>query len=49
MQEIYIEELPVLPLYFRSDPFVFPKWLVGIEPTGHQGTTTQWVEKWGVR
>lgn len=49
MQEIYIEELPVLPLYFRSDPFVLPKWLAGIEPTGHQGTTTQWVENWRPR
>ncbi|MFQ5784562.1 MAG: peptide ABC transporter substrate-binding protein [Alphaproteobacteria bacterium] len=48
MQEIYAEELPVLPLYFRATPYVLPVWLTGIEPTGHQGTTTLWVENWGV-
>lgn len=46
LQEIYIEELPVLPLYFRSDPFVVPKWLTGITPTGHQDVSTLWVETW---
>jgi peptide/nickel transport system substrate-binding protein len=46
LQEIYIDEVPVLPLYFRPDPFVMPKWLTGIEPTGHQYGTTLWVENW---
>ena len=46
LQEIYIDEVPVLPLYFRPDPFVMPKWLTGIEPTGHQYTTALWVENW---
>ena len=46
MQEIYAEELPVLPLYFRAQPYILPKWLKGIEPTGHLGTTTLWVENW---
>jgi peptide/nickel transport system substrate-binding protein len=46
LQEIYIDEVPVLPLYFRADPFVMPKWLTGIEPTGHQYSTTLWVENW---
>lgn len=46
MQEIYAEELPVLPLYFRAQPYVLPKWLRGVEPTGHLETTTLWVENW---
>ena len=46
MQEIYAEELPVLPLYFRTQPYVLPKWLRGVEPTGHLETTTLWVENW---
>lgn len=46
LQRLYAEELPALPLYFRADAFVLPKWLTGIEPTGHQGTTTLWVENW---
>ena len=46
MQQIYAEELPVLPLYFRAAPYILPLWLKGIEPTGHQGTTTLWVERW---
>ncbi|MBI3453285.1 MAG: peptide ABC transporter substrate-binding protein, partial [Rhodospirillales bacterium] len=49
IQEIYIEELPVLPLYFRADAFIVPKWLAGIEPTGHQFPTTLWVEAWRAR
>jgi peptide/nickel transport system substrate-binding protein len=46
MQEIYAEELPVLPLYFRADPFIIPKWLKGVEPTGHQYPSSLWVESW---
>ncbi len=49
VQEIYMQEIAVLPLFFRSDPFVVPKWLTGIEPTGHQGVTTLWVENWRAR
>jgi peptide/nickel transport system substrate-binding protein len=36
----------VLPLYFRADPYIMPRWLAGIEPTGHQYPTTLWVENW---
>jgi peptide/nickel transport system substrate-binding protein len=46
IQEIHATELPVLPLYFRADPFIIPKWLKGVEPTGHQYPSTLWVENW---
>lgn len=46
LQEKYASELPVLPLWFRSDAFFLPKWLQGVEPTGHQYPTTLWVEYW---
>ncbi len=46
LQAIYSEELPALPLYMRADSFVFPKWLAGVEPTGHQFPSTLWVEHW---
>ena len=46
LQEIYVEELPVIPLYFRANAFIMPKWLKGVEPTGHQYPTTLWVENW---
>lgn len=46
LQEKYAAELPVLPLWFRSDAFFLPKWLQGVEPTGHQYPTTLWVEYW---
>jgi len=49
IQTIYATELPVLPLYFRADAFIVPKWLAGIEPTGHQYPTTQRVEYWRPR
>lgn len=46
LQELYAEDLPVLPLFFRADPYVLPKWLKGVEPTGHQDPSTYWVEHW---
>ena len=46
MQDIYTEDLPVIPLYYRANPYILPKDLKGIEPTGHQYPTTLWVENW---
>jgi len=46
IQEIYLDELPVIPLFYRADPFIIPKWLIGIEPTGHQDPSSLWVETW---
>jgi peptide/nickel transport system substrate-binding protein len=46
LQEIYAEELPVLPLYFRSDTHIWPLWLEGVTPTGHLNPSTLWVEQW---
>lgn len=46
LQEIYAEDLPVLPLFFRADAYILPKWLSGVEPTGHEGITTYWIENW---
>ncbi len=48
-QRIYATELPVIPLYFRANAYVLPKWLTGVTPTGHLGTTTSWIENWGVQ
>jgi peptide/nickel transport system substrate-binding protein len=46
LQKTYAEDLPVIPLFFRADAFIQPKWLKGIKPTGHQDPTTLWVEHW---
>lgn len=46
LQEIYAGDLPQIPLYFRADVYVVPKWLKGVEPTGHQYPTSLWVENW---
>ena len=48
-QEIYANELPVIPLYFRANAYIMPKWLAGVTPTGHLGTTTLWIENWEVK
>ena len=45
-QRLYATELPSLPLYFRSDAFILPKWLTGVRPTGNQYPTTLWVTDW---
>jgi peptide/nickel transport system substrate-binding protein len=46
IQSLYAEELPVLPLYFRTNPYIMPKNLKGVRPTGHQFPSTLWVEDW---
>ena len=46
IQRLYAEDLPVLPLYFRANAFVLPRWLRGVTPTGHQFPSTLWVESW---
>jgi peptide/nickel transport system substrate-binding protein len=46
IQNLYATELPSLPLYFRSDVFILPKWLSGIRPTGNQYPTTLWITDW---
>jgi peptide/nickel transport system substrate-binding protein len=49
LQHIYAEDLPELPLWFRSDAHVWPRWLEGVRPTGHLNPTSLWVEEWRVR
>ncbi|MEQ8664580.1 MAG: peptide ABC transporter substrate-binding protein [Rhodospirillales bacterium] len=46
MQEIYIDQVPVIPLYFRANSYILPPWLDGVTPTGHQFPSTLWVEHW---
>ncbi len=45
-QALYAEELPALPLYFRADAFILPKWLKGLVPTGNEYPSTLGVENW---
>ena len=46
IQALYLEDQMTLPLYFRADVFVLPKWLKGVTPTGHQDVSTLWIEHW---
>jgi peptide/nickel transport system substrate-binding protein len=46
MQRIYAEQLPVLPLFFRSDAHVTPLWLQGYAPTGQADPSSDWAENW---
>ncbi|HVA15371.1 MAG TPA: peptide ABC transporter substrate-binding protein [Stellaceae bacterium] len=46
LQVLYAEQLPALPLYFRADAYVLPKWLAGVTPTGHDAPSTLWIENW---
>jgi peptide/nickel transport system substrate-binding protein len=48
-QRLYATELPSLPLYFRSDVFILPKWLSGVRPTGNQYPTTLWITDWAAQ
>ena len=46
MQRIYADQLPVLPLFFRSEAHVTPTWLRGYAPTGSADPTSDWAENW---
>ena len=46
IQRIYADQLPVLPLFFRAEPYVLPKWLKGVTPTGSSDYSSLWAENW---
>ena len=46
LQAIYAEQLPVLPLFWRPNSYIYPLWLRGAEPTGHLDSSTNWIEEW---
>lgn len=48
MQRLYMTDLPALPLYWRANSYILPKWLKGVRPTGHLGPSTLWIEEWSV-
>ncbi|MEO1190336.1 MAG: peptide ABC transporter substrate-binding protein [Pseudomonadota bacterium] len=48
LQRLYMTDLPVLPLYWRSTAFVLPLWLTNVKPTGNLSPTTAWIEDWEV-
>ena len=45
-QKIYAEEVPVLPLFFRVEPYAIPKTMSGLQPRGPQFSSTMGVEDW---
>jgi len=46
MQKIYAQELPQIPLFFRADAHVVPKWLKGYAPSGIGDVTSNWSQNW---
>ncbi len=46
MQALYATDLPALPLFYRANAYIMPKWLKGVRPTGHQFPTSLWAEHW---
>jgi peptide/nickel transport system substrate-binding protein len=46
LQALYAAALPAIPLYFQTDPYILPRWLKGVEPTGTLYPSTLWVERW---
>ena len=46
MQRIYAEQVPVLPLFFRAEPHIVPKWLAGYQPLGNGYNAGIFAEDW---
>lgn len=49
LQRRIAADLPALPLWHRSDAHVWPRWLEGVTPTGHQNYSSLWVTEWRTR
>jgi len=49
LQHRIAADLPALPLWHRSDAHVWPRWLEGVTPTGHQNYSSLWVTEWQAR
>jgi peptide/nickel transport system substrate-binding protein len=45
----YTNDVPVIPLYYRSDISVTPKNMTGYSLTGHQFVSTNHVERWSLK
>ena len=43
---MYADQLWVLPLFFRAETPVGPKWLKGYVPTGQSDMSVLWAENW---
>lgn len=48
MQKLYTDELPVIPLYYRTDNAVIPKNMKNFKIPGHQFSETNEVELWNL-
>ncbi|SEC93250.1 peptide/nickel transport system substrate-binding protein [Rhizobiales bacterium GAS188] len=46
MQKIYSAALPHVPIFFRADAHVVPKWLKGYTPSGIGDVTSNWSQNW---
>jgi peptide/nickel transport system substrate-binding protein len=46
MQQIYATKLYHLPLYFRADPDIIPRWLQGYTATGKETYVSFFAENW---
>jgi peptide/nickel transport system substrate-binding protein len=46
LQQLYLEKLPGLPLYFRPVAGIVPKSLRGFSVYGHRSPASLWAEKW---
>jgi peptide/nickel transport system substrate-binding protein len=44
--ELYTKEIPVIPLYYRGNNAVIPKWLKGYQLSGHLYYETLYAENW---
>jgi len=48
LQRVYVQDLPQLPLFFRTDPYILPRWLKGVRPSGHSEPSTNGIEFWRI-
>ncbi len=46
MQRLYADQVPVLPLFFRAEPHVVPKWLAGYQTLGNGYYVGLFAEGW---
>jgi peptide/nickel transport system substrate-binding protein len=46
IQQLYADDLPTIPLFFRPARYLLPDTSLGIPTTGHQFPSSLWAEEW---
>ena len=48
-EQIFLDQLPSIPMFFAAVTYITPPWLEGVNPPGNGNSTSNWAEHWRAR